>query len=235
MSVAVAVQTVPHLYRSMSGELADYLYDHFGVTVHSEKLVDLLGYLVTAGPHSPAKSLVISEGATDAERLYLFVHAAAHILLGHADRPFATILEPRRAPREPSIRLEEWQLRQDLQADALTSAILWGCEDDAWEEIRGEAGADDPATRQMALGTARSIGELLPGHKYRGLQRALVSGFTRKAILQGLRIARAAYHRSGPSGALAPELVVRQLRQVYCLTELVAVAPDLTRRPRRAP
>ena len=238
MNAAVAATSVPSLYRSMSCELAEYLSDHFRVTVHEEKLSDLLGYLVTSGTTSgrpaAARSLVVSDDATDAERLYVFVHTAAHLLLGHADRPFATILEPRRTPRGPSIRLEDWQLRQDLHAAALTAAILWGCDDDA-EEAMGEGPAADrgAVARQIALGTARSLSGLLPGHKYRALRRALVSGSTRRAILGGLRIARAAYHRSGARGVLANDPVVRQLRQVYCLTELAAVAPEVLPRNRR--
>ena len=222
MTAALAVDSVPRLYRSMSDELAGYLSDHFRVTVHEEKLADLLSYLVTSGKRGATKSLVISEDASDAERVYLFVHTAAHILLGHADRPFATILEPRRTPRGPSIQLDEWQLQQDLHADTLTGAILWGCDDDDWEALWGDtAPVHDLASRQIALGTARSISGVLPGHKYRALQRALAFGSTRKAILRGLRIARAAFHRSGARGALANDPVIRRLRQVYCLTELV--------------
>ena len=227
MSAAVAVASVPNLYQSMSRELVEYLDEHFRVTVYEEKLSDLLGYLVTPGGPGAPRSLVISDSATDAERLYIFVHTAAHILLGHADRPFATILEPRRTPHGPSIRLDDWQRRQDLHADILAGAILWGSEEHAWEVIGEDAAADrDPASRPMIdLGTVRSISGLLPGHKYRTLQRALMTGSTRGAILRGLRIARAAYHRSGARAVLANEPVIRELREVYCLTELAAVAP----------
>jgi hypothetical protein len=226
-SAAVAT-SVPSLYRSLSGDLVEYLADHFQVTVHAETLSDLLGYLVAAGPGGARRSLVISDEATDAERLYVFVHTAAHLLLGHADRPFATIVEPRRTPRGSTIHFEEWQLRQDRDAAALTAAILWGCEEDARTAMLAGPSSTDPRSGetsgdQAALGTARSLSGLLPGHKYRALRRALVSGSTRKAILGGLRIARAAYHRTGARGVFANDRVVRELRQVYCLTELAAV------------
>lgn len=223
MSAAVAVNSVPNLYRWMSGELAGYLYDHFRVTVHAEKLTDLLSYLVTG----TTRSLVISDDATDAERVYVFVHTAAHILLGHADRPFATILEPRRTSSGPSIRLEDWQLHQDLDASALTGAILWGWDDAAWEAICQDPAEEHRATpRRIDRGTIRSISGMLPGHRYRAFQRALGSGSARRAILRGLRIARATYHCFGAHGVLANDPVVRELRQVYCLTELAAIAPQ---------
>ena len=234
MSAAVAIDSVPTLYRSMSRDLTDYLEERLGVTVYEEKLSDLLSYLVTSGGPGAPKALVISDAATDAGRLYAYVHSAAHILLGHADRPFATILEPRRTPHGPSIRLDDWQLRQDLDADVLTGAILWGCEDEAWEAIGWDlAPAHDAASRRLALGTVRSISGLLPGHRYRAIQGALLSSSTRRAILRALKIARAAYHRSGVHSVFANEPVIRELREVYCLTELVAVVPELLHPHRR--
>ncbi|MCC7104313.1 MAG: hypothetical protein IT307_04155 [Chloroflexi bacterium] len=227
----LVVDSLPQLYRAMSDELTAYLHDHFRVTVSTEELSDLLGYLVTARRPSAAKSLVVAEDATDAEKVYLFVHTAAHILLGHADRPFGTILEPRRTRRgngQPAFQLDARQVQRDRQADALARAIIWGREKEAANLIRRYAGRRDAIYLHAALEAGRTMSGLLLGHKYPRLQRALVSRVTRKAVLKGLRIARAAYHGlAGIREALSHGNVVRDLREVYYLTELATLVPEL--------
>jgi hypothetical protein len=230
-SAPLAVDSVPALYRALHGDLAGYLRDHFGVVVRYESLVGLQSYLVTSPrPGAPPIVLVVGDHVTEAEKVYLFTHTAAHLLLGHAGRPFATILEPRRTSGGTSVRLDEWQVQQERHADLLTGAILWGSEQDAADALWRYAGVPpDAAYRQIALGMARSLSQLLLGHKHRVWQMALISGLTRRAVFRGLRLVRALYHRSGTRKALACGPVVRDLREVYCLTELVTMAPDLLR------
>lgn len=227
MSAGVAADSVTALYRAMNGALAGYLGEHFGVAVHYEPLSDLQGYLVTSPRPGAPKVLVLGEHLTEVEKVYLCTHTAAHLLLGHAGRPFATILEPRRTRGGPSLRLDDWQVRQEQHADLLTGAILWGSEQGAGEALGRYAGAPpDAAYRQIAPGMARTLSRLLVGHRHRAWKLALDTGPTRKAIRHGLRLARAAYHRSGVRHALAAEPVVRDLREVYCLTELVTMTPE---------
>lgn len=230
-SAVLAADSLPRLYRAVGDELTAILRDRLRVVIYEEPLVDLLGYLVTSRSPSATRALVVAADATAAERVYLFVHTAAHVLLGHADRPFSTILEPRRGRARgarATCQLTDTQLRQDQQADLLTGAILWGCRREAGTALERYAVRRDPLARQAALEAAGVMSGLLLGHKYPNLQRALVCGLARKAVLQGLRLARAAYHGlSGVRAALTRGAVVRDLREIYYLTELVTVVPEL--------
>ena len=196
MSAGVAADSVPALYRAMSDELAGYLREHFGVIVHYEKLSDLQGYLVASPRPSAPKALVLGEHVTQVEKVYLLTHTAAHLLLGHAGRPFATILEPRRTRRGPSLQLDDWQVQQERQADLLTGALLWGSEQGTGDALWRYAGlAPDAAYRQTALVMARALGRLLVGPKELGWQRALVTGLDRTGLLPGLRFVGGVSHR----------------------------------------
>jgi hypothetical protein len=221
------VDSVPALYGAIHAALEGFLYEHFGVVVRSEPLSGLRSYLVTSPRPGAPKVLVLGDQVGEAERAYLLTHTAAHLLLGHACRPFATILEPRRTAGGRAIRQEAWQEEQERHADLLTAALLWGSEREASDALGRHAGLPrDGAIRELAGAIARALSRLLFGHRHRAWQSALFSATGRRAVLGALRLGRALYHRSGARRALARESVVCDLREVYCLTELVAMSPD---------
>jgi len=231
----VAADSVPALYRAMRDELAGYLREHFGVTLQYETLSDLQGYLVASRrPRAPIV-LVLGDHLTELEQVYLLTHTAAHLLLGHAGRPFATILEPRRTRDGLSLQLDDWQAEQERDADLLTGAILRGSDHGTDDALRRHAGLPpDDVSGEVGLMLARSLSRLLVGHRRRAWKLALVSGVTRTAVLHGLRLVRAVSHRSGVRRALAGGPVVRDLRELYCLVELATVTPEPLLADRRA-
>lgn len=227
MIARAPVDSVPALYGAIHTALERFLGDHFGVVVRSERLSGLRSYLVTSPRPGAPKVLVLADRVGEAERAYLLTHTAAHLLLGHACRPFATILEPRRRSGGAAIRLEAWQEEQERHADALTAALLWGSEHEAMETLQRHAGLPPDAARRALVGVmAQTLSRLLFGHRHRAWQAALFSAAGRRAVLGALRLGRALYHRSGARRALARGAVVCDLREVYCLTELVAMRPE---------
>src|SRR5207253_1525178 len=76
-------------------------------------LPELLGFVVTSPKPGKKDALVIAANATPAEQLYVYIHTAAHLLLGHGERPFATLLERRRGPGDSPLAPREEQEHRD--------------------------------------------------------------------------------------------------------------------------
>jgi hypothetical protein len=144
------------------------------------------------------KSLVVSSQASVAERIYLYVHVAAHITLGH-HLPLVTIVEG--APGVTRFS----DASRHREAEDLARAIWWGQTDKG-----GLLGA--PAlVQQSAM-----------------LRRLLATDFTRAALLSVLVGLRHAYYDLRIERALARSRIAAWLRDALCLTAVVSVAPQLS-------
>jgi hypothetical protein len=221
----ISLQSVDHIYASTCALLESYLRAHLNVVVRFALLPELQAFVVSPREARDATSLVIADDVPASQRIYLYIHTAAHILLGHMKRPFATILEPRRGPQGALILLPKWEVEQQKQADALASVIFWGCQKSAWDATWQHLsdGFDGEASAQ-ALQRAGHLSELLLGKRHRVLQRGLGGAVTRKALLLTLKLARATYYRTGLRPAVAHEPLVQTLRELYCVTEVVSAA-----------
>lgn len=76
----------------------------------------LRAFLVSPADRDRPKGLVIDQRASAAERIYLYVHTAAHIALGH-NMPLITIVEGEDAEAADGLRHD--------QADRLARAMWW--------------------------------------------------------------------------------------------------------------
>jgi len=79
-----------HTLRMEEERLRTYLSDRFGISTRFAPLSDVRAFLVSPPNDGRDKGLVVSSDATVAERIYLYLHVAAHLALGH-HLPLATI------------------------------------------------------------------------------------------------------------------------------------------------
>lgn len=96
------------------------LREHLDGTLHvSTRFADLgstRAFLVSPADRDRPKGLVIDQRASAAERIYLYVHTAAHIALGH-NMPLITIVEGEDDESADGLRHD--------QADRLARAMWW--------------------------------------------------------------------------------------------------------------
>jgi hypothetical protein len=144
------------------------------------------------------KSLVLSSSTSIAERIYLYVHVAAHIALGH-NLPLVTIVEG--APGVTRFS----DASRHREAEALARAIWWGQTDRG-----GLLGAPVFVRRSTMLR------RLLASDSARPALRSLLIGM--RHVYYDLRIER----------ALAGSRIAGWLRDALCLTAVVCVAPQLS-------
>src|SRR5437868_15237147 len=72
--------------------LRTHLEDDLRVRIRPAALDDVRALLVSPATADGAKTLVVARDASAAERIYLYVHVAAHMALGH-HLPLVTIVE----------------------------------------------------------------------------------------------------------------------------------------------
>jgi hypothetical protein len=140
----------------------------------------------------------VSSQASVAERIYLYVHVAAHIALGH-HLPLVTIVEG--APGLTRFS----DASRHREAEDLARAIWWGQTDKG-----GLLGAPALVQRSAVL------------------RRLLAIGVTRTALRSVLIGLRHAYYDLHIERALARSAVAAWLRDALCLTAVVCVAPQLS-------
>ena len=187
-----------HTLRAEEERLRTHLEQTLRVRTRFAPLADVRALLVSPDREDRPKSLVVSSQASVAERIYLYVHVAAHIALGH-HLPLVTIVEgtPGLARSSDASRHRE--------AEELARAIWWGQSDKG-----GLLGA--PALVQRSA----------------MLRRLLAVGFTRTALRSVLLGLRHAYYDLHIERALARSRVAAWLRDALCLTAVVCVAPQLS-------
>ena len=107
-----------HTLRAEEERLRRHLEEQLRVRTHFAPLADVRAMLVSAEHDDRPKSLVVSSSASIAERIYLYVHVAAHIALGH-HLPLVTIVEG-----APGVGRSETSRHRE--AEELARAIWWG-------------------------------------------------------------------------------------------------------------
>jgi len=184
--------------RAEEERLRAHLERQLRVRTRFTPLADVRALLVSPDRDDRPKSLVVSSSTSVAERIYLYVHVAAHITLGH-HLPLVTIVEG--APGVTRFS----DASRHREAEDLARAIWWGQTDKG-----GLLGA--PAlVQQSAM-----------------LRRLLAIGFTRAALLSVLVGLRHAYYDLHIERALARSRIAAWLRDALCLTAVVCVAPQLS-------
>jgi hypothetical protein len=187
-----------HTLRAEEERLRTHLEQQLRVRTRFAPLADVRALLVSPDRGDRPKSLVVSSSTSAAERIYLYVHVAAHIALGH-NLPLVTIVEG--APGVTRFA----DASRHREAEELARAIWWGQTDKG-----GLLGA--PAlVQQSAM-----------------LRRLLAIGFTRAALLSLLVGLRHAYYDLRIERALARSRIAAWLRDALCLTAVVSVAPQLS-------
>lgn len=121
--------------------------------------------LVSPADRDRPKGLVIDERATAAERVYLYLHVAAHIALGH-NIPLVTIVEAEDV--EPADEMKH-ELAERL------ARSMW------WRGADAEVAASLPAAR-----TSRVLRSLLSWGATRALLRWLLLGVRAVAYRSGI-------------------------------------------------
>lgn len=112
----VPVKAESNTLRAFEERLRGDLEARLGISTRFADLGSTRAFLVSPADRERLTGLVIDAGASAAERIYLYVHTAAHIALGH-NMPLITIVEG----DEPAAADE---LRHD-QADRLARAMWW--------------------------------------------------------------------------------------------------------------
>jgi hypothetical protein len=187
-----------HTLRAEEERLRAHLEQQLRVYTRFAPLADVRALLLSPDRGERPKSLVVSSSTSVAERIYLYVHVAAHIALGH-HLPLVTIVEG--APGVTRFS----DASRHREAEDLARAIWWGQTDKG-----GLLGA--PALVQQSA----------------VLRRLLAVGFTRAALLSLLVGLRHAYYDLRIERALARSRIAAWLRDALCLTAVVSVAPQLS-------
>jgi hypothetical protein len=187
-----------HTLRTEEERLRAHLEQQLRVRTRFAPMSDVRALLVSSDRADRPKSLVVSSQASIAERIYLYVHVAAHIALGH-NLPLVTIVEG--APGVTRFT----DASRHREAEELARAIWWGQTDKG-----GLLGAPAFAQRHPVL------------------RRLLASEAARGAIRSLLIAMRHVYYDLRVERALAGSRLAVWLRDALCLTAVVCVAPQLS-------
>ena len=158
-----------HTLRAEEERLRTYLSTRFGIRTRFATLSDVRAFLVTPPNDGREKGLVVSSDATAAERIYLYLHVAAHLALGH-HLPLATIVEG-----VPGITRLNGDAHAHLEAEKLARAMWWGEDAALWSS---------PLVRSSAI-----LRALLARDATRSALRSLLMAM--RAAYYDLRIERA--------------------------------------------
>jgi len=187
-----------HTLRAEEERLRAHLDQQLRVRTRFAPLADVRALLVSPSRDDRPKSLVVSSQASIAERIYLYVHVAAHIALGH-HLPLVTIVEG--APGVTRFS----DASRHREAEDLARAIWWGQTD------KGGLLGPPAFVRRSTL-----LRRLLASDSARTALRSLLIGM--RHVYYDLRIER----------ALAGSRLAGWLRDALCLTAVVCVAPQLS-------
>ena len=187
-----------HTLRAEEERLRAHLEQQLRVRTRFAPLSDVRALLVSSDRSDRPKSLVVSSQASVAERIYLYVHVAAHIALGH-NIPLVTIVEG--APGLTRFT----DASRHREAEELAREIWWGQTDKG-----GLLGAPVLVQRSATL------------------RALLAGRFTRHVTRRLLLAMRRAYYDLRIERALAGSRMAAWLREALCLTAVVCVAPQLS-------
>ena len=142
-----------HTLRAEEERLRTYLTARFGIRTRFAPLSDVRAFLVTPPNDGREKGLVVSSDATAAERIYLYLHVAAHLALGH-HLPLATIVEG-----VPGITRLDGDAHAHLEAEKLARAMWWGEDAVLWSSplVRGSGLLRTLLARDATRSALRSL------------------------------------------------------------------------------
>ncbi len=103
--------------RAQEESLRGYLAERLGIRTRFAQLPGVRALLVSGARPEHPKGLVVDASLTAAERIYLYVHLAAHVALRH-NVPVMTIVEARGEPTS------DVSVHRD--AEELARAMWWG-------------------------------------------------------------------------------------------------------------
>ena len=167
-----------HTLRAEEERLRAHLEQQLRVRTRFAPLADVRALLVSPDRADRPKSLVVSSQASVAERIYLYVHVAAHIALGH-NVPLVTIVEGAQG-------VHRFSVHHGPRDEELERAIWWG---------RPPKGAD----RRQHSSTVRTVAP--PARRQRHADGASIAAA--RTASRVLRPAHRACPRSQPHGRVA--------------------------------
>lgn len=169
--------------RSEEARLRAYLFERLGIRTRFSPLPDVRAILVSAPQDDRGLGLVVSNETTVAERIYLYVHVAAHVALGH-HRPLDTIVEG-----VPGLTRLGDDAHEHGEAERLARAMWWGDNEDlaAPRRVRGSAflrvllasGITRSAARQVLMAMRAAYYDL---HIERAFAGSRVAAWLRDAL-----------------------------------------------------
>ncbi|HZP96546.1 MAG TPA: hypothetical protein VFC31_09455 [Candidatus Limnocylindria bacterium] len=152
--MTIAPRAESHTLLAEEVRLRAHLRDDLGVRTRFAALPDVRALLVSPAARDGAKALVVASDATAAERIYLYVHVAAHIALEH-HLPLVTIVEG-----PPGIARLETDARRHREAEDLARAMWWGRRGEglaAPRLVRGSAVLRELVSRGITRAALRSL------------------------------------------------------------------------------
>ena len=162
-----------HTLVSQEERLRRHLADRFSVRTRFASMTDVRALLVSASTADAEKSLVIAGDAGAAERIYLYVHVAAHIALQH-NVPLVTIVEG-----PPGVTRLGDDSHTHLEAERLARAMWWApdaADLGAPAGVRGSALLRSLVSRGATRAALRSVLLALRAAYYDlGMERAMAS------------------------------------------------------------
>ena len=157
------VRAESNTLRTFEERLRLYLDERLQVRTRFAPLGQTRALLVSPADRDRAKGLVIDDRATAAERVYMYVHVAAHLALGH-NIPLVTIVESEGGGDE---------MKHEL-AERLTRSMFW-------RGVDAEVAGSLPAVR-----TSRVLRSLLSWGATRALTRWALLGIRALAYRTGI-------------------------------------------------
>jgi len=147
-----ALRAESHTLLVEEERLRRHLEQRFAVHTRSAALPDVRALLVSPANEGP-KALLVASDTSAAERIYLYVHVAAHLALGH-HLPLVTIVEG-----TPGLARLDADAHQHHQAERLARAMWWGRNDDlaAPRSVRGSAVLRELVSRGATRAALRSV------------------------------------------------------------------------------
>ncbi|HET8568582.1 MAG TPA: hypothetical protein VFM93_06315 [Candidatus Limnocylindria bacterium] len=158
--------------------LREYLEDRVGVRTRAADLRGARAFLVSGARPDDPKGLVVDRASSHAERVYLYLHVAAHVALRH-DVPVMTIVEPRPGTPDPDAELHE-------RAESVVRQVWWGRAGE--RELR--ALLPRPLARPLRLALRLPLTRGLLRLALLGLRRAYY-GVGPRAVLDRIGLTRA--------------------------------------------
>jgi len=119
MATELRLRGESHTVLSQEARLRGHLEHDLNVHIRFSPFDDVRALLVSPQTDERGKSLVIASDASAAERIYLYVHVAAHMALGH-HLPLVTIVEG-----APGLSRLEDDAHAHGAAERLARAMWW--------------------------------------------------------------------------------------------------------------